>query len=269
MTFCIKINGQYKVELDNISITTPDDKEKFGDAAIQITNCVDVTLNDIKIDGTYSQQRKYGYGINMNNVYDLKINRMYARAKWGVFGNYNINKASLTNCDINRFDVHCYGRDISFNRCNFVNLYNQFSSVYGKVEYRECTFTNFYPVLLEASFNAYTPFDLYFEKCTFNFDKEHNSILVFSGFINEDNPRLELKTRCLPNVFLTDCHVNVTGDVKKWYVFKTDMLNNTPKIFHHLSNVVVNRISVGVDDLRMDVFSREVKTVNKVKVETK
>ena len=80
-----------------------------------------------------------------------------------MFGNNNVNKAMLQNCDINRFDIHCYGKDVSFEKCSFVDFYNQFSSVYCELYFRSCTFTSFFPILMEYSYNAYTGFDLVFD----------------------------------------------------------------------------------------------------------
>ena len=73
-----------------------------------------------------------------------------------MFGNNNINTALIENSEINRFDIHCYGRDISFKDVVFVNLYNQFSSTFGTIRFDRCTFRHFTPVLYEASYNSYT-----------------------------------------------------------------------------------------------------------------
>ena len=211
-TFLLAVENQANVELSNIHIITPE-SNKNDDAAIQITNSAMVELNDITIEGTYSQKNKWGYGVKLDNIYDLRIDRMYARANWGVFGTNNINKATLRNCDINRFDIHCYGRDVRCYNCKFTDLYNQFSSVYGDVYFENCTFTNFIPMLIESSYNAYTPFDLTFKSCTFNLTASKNYLMTLSGLEAAHNSRPELSRKALPNITIKNCTVNLADDV--------------------------------------------------------
>jgi hypothetical protein len=40
--------------------------------------------------------------------------------------------------------------------------------VFGTVLFDGCRFTDFVPVLLEPTYNAYTPFTLVFKDCTFD-----------------------------------------------------------------------------------------------------
>ena len=261
-TYLVKIENQNNVELSNITIKTPQGSGLYGDRAIFVANCMNVTLSDITINDTYSLPNKYGYGVSLNNIYNLHVDNMYARADWGVFGNNNVHKATLKKCDINRFDIHCYGKDIIFEDCNFVNLYNQFSSVYGLISFKNCVFTGFTPVLIGHSYNAYTAYDLYFESCTFNLDKLHNRIVDFSGFAKEENSRHELKEKCLPNVTMVDCQVNAEGGLKKWYIYNTKAIKGYKGEMSHLSKVIIEGLSVNNQTIKMEVFSDDVKTVN-------
>lgn len=154
-TFLVKIENQYNVEVTGVNIKTPDGTGLYGDRVIYIVNCADVKLKDISVRRTYSLPKQSGYRVCINNIYDLYVENMYGRANWGVFGNHNVNKAYLKNCDINRFDVHCYGRDVKFENCNFVDLYNQFSRMYGEIRFKNCTFTSCHPVLIEGSYNGF------------------------------------------------------------------------------------------------------------------
>lgn len=263
-TYLFKIENQYNVELSNIIINTPNNKELSGDRAIYIANCVDVTISDLTINNTYSLPGKYGYGISLNNTYNVIVRNMYARAIWGVFGNSNINKAYLTNCDINRFDIHCYGRDIFFKNCNFVDLYNQFGSVYGLISFDNCTFTNFKPILMGGQYNAYTAFNVLFEKCVFNLDEKHDFIVGFSGFAQEENLRPELRKKCMPNITMKECMINSIGGLKKWYVFNTKSAKDYKGKFFHLSKVIIERLSTKPQSLQMEVFTDEIQTDNKI-----
>lgn len=263
-TYLVKIENQYNVELSNITINTPGGSGLYRDRAIYIVNCMDVVLADVTINGTYSLPREYGYGISLNNTYNVSFYDLYARGDWGVFGNRNVHKALLRSCDINRFDIHCYGKDISFEDCNFVNLYNQFSSVYGLVSFKNCTFTNFTPILMGHSYNAYTAYDVRFEECTFNLDKKHNNIISFSGFTTEENKRPELKEKCLPNVTMQDCRVNLAEGMKKWYVYNTKKTKDYEGRFSHISEIRIEGLSTNGKSATMEVFSKNIETVKKV-----
>lgn len=243
IAFPLIITGTDGVEVSNVSIHTPQDNTLYGDAAIRIVHSANITLRDINIDGTYSHRNGYGYGINFENVYNVHIDRMYARARWGVFGTNNTNKILLTDCDINRFDIHCYGRDVKAVRCKFSDFYNQFSSVFGKVEFYKCVFTEFIPVLLEPSYNAYTPFDVIFRGCTFNMTKKKNFILTLSGLEEKHNLRPELARKAIPNITITDCIVNLPQGVTQWYVIDTGTVTYKESL-DYMSKIKIDNLLV-------------------------
>lgn len=274
ITYLVKIENHYDIELSNITINTPDGTGLYGDKAIRIVNCLKISMSDVTINATYSQPRnaaygtKFGYGISLDNTYDFYARNLYARAHWGVFGNNNVQKATLEKCDINRFDIHCYGRDISFVDCDFVDLYTSFGSVYGLLSYKNCTFTDCKPLLTGDSYNTYVGYDVYFENCTFNLNKKKNSIIDFSGFSVAENSRPELKEKCLPNVTMINCRVNVTADMKAWYIYNTAIAKNYEGSFGYLSDVVIKDITTNDEEVRMEVFSKPVKTTKKVSIKS-
>lgn len=266
-TYFVKIENQYNIELSGIRITTPEGSGLYADKAIDIANCANVTLKDVTINGTYSLPKQYGYGVSMDNVYKLEVDNMFARANWGVFGNNNLQRAILQDCDINRFDIHCYGKDVRFENCNFEDLYNQFSSMYGEVVFENCIFTKFTPVLIEGTYNAYTAFDVVFENCTFNIDKNHTTIFKVYGFSGRENSRPELKQKCLPNIDLRDCRVNVSEGVDKWYVYNTNNLSDYEGRFSYISKVRVERLSTNMKERTISVFSNNINSVNKIQLQ--
>ncbi len=221
-TYLVGMDHQYHVRLSNIVVNTPSDDVMYGDACIQLNYCAKVMLDHITVNGTYSQKGQYGYGINLNAIYDLKVNRMYARARWGVFGTNNLHQVLLTDCDINRFDIHCYGRDVASERCHFSLLYNQFSSVFGTVSFTDCTFTDFRPVLFEYSYNAYTYFKLSFSDCIFNATHSQNYIIYGGDALQheEKNSRPELSRKFLPDISFNNFVVNVPEGVDEVLVYK-------------------------------------------------
>lgn len=265
ITYLLQIENSDNVIIEDIEINTPFVGTKYGDSAISITNVAGLTLEDVTINGTYSQSNRFGYGVSLNNIYDLKVRRMTSNANWGVFGNNNINTVLLEDCDINRFDVHCYGKDLKAIGCNFYKLYNQFSSMYGTVLFENCTFTEFTPILVESSYNAYTPFNLVFNNCIINMDKNHNFLMTLMDLPKEKNLRPELTDKNLPNVTLRDCVINVKQDVLRWYIFNTGN-NETKEIMKNITEVNLRRLKVRGGNPKMSLFTREVKTAKRVRV---
>lgn len=267
-TYLFFINNQCRVKLDNIIIHTPENN-LYGDAAIRITNCGLVDIKNTIIDGTYSQRDKYGYGIYMDNVWNISFRNLKADAKWGIFGTNNVNDVKLEDCDINRFDIHCYGRDVKAVRCKFSNLYNQFSSVFGTISFEKCEFTNFIPFLIESSYNAYTPFDVKWKDCTFNLDDKHNYIMTLFGVPEQYNERPELRRKCLPNISITNCKVRLADNMNKWYLIHTGGVKYKDT-FDYISEITLKGVKVynskGKD---FELSTEKLKYTNPVKTDIK
>lgn len=265
ITCLVKIEAQNNVQIKNVTINTPEGTGFYSDEAIILRNSTNVLLEDVTINGTYSRTDKYGYGIGMNNVWNSRFVRVKAHGNWGVFGNNNVNYAVLEDCDINRFDIHCYGRDIYAKNTTFRNLYNQFSATYGVVKYENCTFDKCTPYLNADSYNAFVPVDVIFENCSFHLTKERNALLRFMGLTEQINPREELSTKCMPNVTINNCKMVVDDDVEKWYVIHPGGV----RYKEPLGNI--SRINVSIDTdkntkKKMVVIPDYVKTKNKLEI---
>lgn len=268
MTRCFRIVKQDKVHLSNIVIKTPESPH-YGDASIMMEECSNAVLDCINIDGTYSQTNKYGYGISFNNVWNVVCKKIVANGKWGVFGNNNVNKILLENCDINRFDIHCYGKDISFRKCTIRKLYNQFSSVYGTILFDSCIFDHAIPLLIESSYNAYTPFNVVWKNCTFYLDKKHNYIMTLFGVPEPYNTRQELRRKCLPNIAMQNCSVVLANDVDKWYLVETGGIKYKDS-FDYITDITIKGLKVVNEGNRtFELFSEKVKTTNAVNTSIK
>lgn len=218
-TYCFYIEGINNLKISRVNIYTLDPKNMYADNAIHIVNCTNLTFEDVLIEGTYSRTNNYGYGILMNNVWNSTFLRLNAHANWGIFGTNNLSNTTLRNCDINRFDIHCYGRDVFIYNCMFSKLYNQFSSVFGTMLFEGCHFSNFIPVLMETSYNAYTPFDLTFKNCTFDAYQLRNYLISIGKVDKQKNPRPELAQKCWPNVNIQNMTVNVKESLSKVILF--------------------------------------------------
>lgn len=231
------------VELSNIRVET-DPSPAISDACITFVDAANVTVKDYTIQKTYSTVSNYGYGMDMNNVWNTHIINMVATSpQWGVLGNNNMNKVRLDDCTINRFDVHCYTRDITCNNCTFRNdnylkeianhktdldrfqehnyhIYNRFSSIYGTLEYNHCTFDGFYPFLNDYAYNIYSDFDVSFNDCSMKIYQSKYACLMRMGFWGAPaNQREEHARRCLPNVTVNDMSFFLAKGVSSVYVF--------------------------------------------------
>lgn len=271
ITYILKIDNQNEVQIEHIKINTPAPKDLYGDAAISMNNCTNVVMKDVTINGTYSQNRKYGYGISLNNTWNTTFERLWGYGNWGVFGNSNVNTATLVDCDINRFDIHCYGKDVYFKNCTFRDLYNQYSSVYGTISYDGCLFSDFLPVLIETSYNAYTGFDLKFKNCKWEIKQTDRNVLIYAGKpFEKENERPELKEKCWPNLNVDNISVLGPSNLEEIVLFQcagnksiNAKINYIKNIRIHSFNVWKNDVRVFLSNYRLDFVHKLVITENR------
>lgn len=206
ITSAFDISGIDSVLVSDFSIITPE-SPLVGDNAVKITDCSNVTFSHVTIKGTYSRTDYYGYGILMDNIWNFRAENLFADGNWGVFGTNNMNTSTIANSTINRFDIHCYGRNAYFDSVRFFKLYNQFSSHFGIVSFRHCEFRDFVPVLIEPSYNAYTEFDLIVDSCVFYTTRAKNYLVNTGSLDGQPNARPELSEKKLPRLKVTDLKV--------------------------------------------------------------
>lgn len=268
ITSLFDVSMEANVVIDNVKLYTPGEHELYSDAIIKITNSYNIMLKDIYARGSYSQKKRYGYVFEANNVYGLKVKNVDAKADWGVFGDNNLNNVVVEDCKINRFDIHCYGRDVTCKRCRFEGLYNQFSSTYGEIRFEDCSFIDFSPYLNAGSYNAFVPVDIIFDRCKFYLSKDKNSIVRMSGLIEEVNSRPELAVKCMPNVKIVDCKLNAIDDIDVWYVIHPGGIRYKEPI-GHIDNIYVD---IKMDDElanKMVAIPKYVKTRNMLNLRIK
>ena len=112
-TGCLYVKGQFNVLVEDVHVTTPKSK-MMADGVFSMSNSARITFRDVTVDGTYSgygRWRGYGYAFALNNLWDTRFEHVTADGNWGVFGTNYLSNTTLIDCDINRFDIHCYGRD--------------------------------------------------------------------------------------------------------------------------------------------------------------
>ena len=222
----VKIECVNNLLLSNITVNIPSGTTLYNGSCITIINATNLTIQDCTIENTYSNYNNYGYGIDLNTIWNVDIIRMHGTSpKWGVFGNNNINTARLRDCDINRFDIHCYGCNITCVNCLFQNdnylaeaaqwsdanysnescyhIYNRYSSLYGTLIYENCFFNGFYPFLTDYAYNIHSGCFVAFKNCTMKIFQKKYAYLFKMGFWGAPiNQRAEHAKRCFHNVLI-------------------------------------------------------------------
>lgn len=261
------VSMQHNVLISNISVFTPQNNDLYGDGLFMVSDCVKVKLENIQVDGTYSRSDKYGYAFNLNNVCGLTVNRLKAHGQWGVIGTNNLQQVHLQDCDINRFDIHCYGRDVECKNCLFSGLYNQFSCTYGTIAFIGCTFDKVVPYLNGSSYNAFVPVKLTFLKCTFKLSSAKKDIVQVSGLSEDINLRAELRDKALPNVEMKQCVVYLENGMTDWRLINVGSARY-PHPFAGINFVTMDRVKVyeQTDQESFSLFNKKLMTQQQVKV---
>lgn len=267
VTFLFSVSGFDNVQFSNVSIYTPEN-DLTSDRAIAVYNSTNVTFTDVHIEGTYSQQRYYGYGISLNNVWNFKANKLYGNGNWGIFGTNNVNMAYIENSQINRFDIHCYGRDLSYKNVSFFDRYNSHASVFGTIKYDHCTFTTFVPSQYGGSYNAFVEHEIVLNDCVFNIDPKRNYFCWPMTVTCEVNVRPELSKKCLPNIKIKNLTVNMAEGVKDFYLIFIRKTDEVTSAFGGISQISIDGLTInpapGTPVQSIQLCNREILTENEV-----
>ena len=247
LTHIASIVGHDNVRVQAITVHTPP-SDLVNDRGIMINDCTNVTLEDVSIDGTYSKYDHSGYGICLDNIWNFKATRLYGKGNWGIFGNNNINTAKLVDSQLNRFDIHCYGKDISFRNVAFFDLYNQYASVYGTIRYDKCTFTEFVPVRNSGSYNAYVAHNVVLNDCVLYANPSRNFLFKLLNLNEPTNERHELAEKCLPNISINNLMVNLRDGADSFYIFSCSYSGQKITDIGYLSKINIEGLVINSDE---------------------
>lgn len=252
-TLLINVENIYNLEISKVKVTTPVNDSLYGDAIITIRNGVKIKFKDIQVDNTYSFEDKYGYAFVLNNVANFEANNIKAIGKWGVFCCNNLNTSKVSSSTINRFDIHCYGKDFSFNTCSFTKTGIPMSSFYGRANFKKCTFDNAIPIIYRADYNAYTFFELSFSNCIFKFDDRHNYLVDLARIPKEANSREELSEKYLPNITIDNCSFILESGASQVSIIKGG-INADGILFNGFNRIDISRVDANIDGCDLFLF---------------
>ncbi|MBO4588050.1 MAG: hypothetical protein J5711_04010 [Bacteroidales bacterium] len=245
-TYCLALVGQQGVTVSNIRVTTPRSR-MIADGVFSISNCANLLFDRDTVEGTYSgygTSRNYGYAFSMNNVYKSSFTHIKAYGNWGVFGTNNLSNTYLGDCDVDRFDIHCYGRDVQLKNCTLRGRQTLFSSMYGTVVFDSCHFIDYTPVRVRSSYNAYTPFDIIIKDCTFELTRRYHSIVQIDMLDTADNPRPELNPKCWPNLKVDNLTVVVPATIRTMNIFNPKgNVKELRREFDYINKVEINGLN--------------------------
>lgn len=254
-TFLLKVQCLNNLEISGVQIHTPENRFNWNaDYVISVYDCSNLIIKNVRVEGTYSLSDKYGYAFYLNNIWNVKVERMYGTSNWGVFGCNNINEATIIESDLDRFDLHCYGRDYTFKKSTIRGSL-PLASMFGAVKYEDCVFDTASPCLYRADYNAYTPFDLSFNRCVFKMDAKHNFILYLTVLTEDKNGRPELNQKCLPNIRLRKCEIYLDEGLTGWDVIHIAR-NDYPEPLGYVSTVSINGLTIHGSNATMAMITQ-------------
>lgn len=273
-SLCILLQNQNNVLIKDVIVNTPK-TVMSGDAAIKVQNCTNVTFEDVIINGTYSQKDKFGYGFSINNAWNTEFIRVKGDGDWGVLGNNNMSETILLNCRLNRFDIHCYGRNAYLADCVFDGgehgWYCGGSSIYGTIRYDRCTFTNCTPISYGDSYKTAVGADVIFSDCIFNVNKNKRSIFSTSVLNKNMNPRRGLSQKNLPNIQINGMVINVPKGVDVISVYGFGKAVTYPDEIGYMKRISLNNIQIVCEDsdkpVSFRLFDVPIRTVETPRVE--
>ena len=256
-TCLLEVENQNNVLLKNLTTYTPANDKLFGDHIIFISNSTNVTFKNINIEGVYCPKDSWGYGVGMDNVYNVKCYNITGTGT--VFGSNNINKSFLKNCSISRYDIHCYGRDVYMDKCTFFGSGFRTSSFYGDLVYKRCTLKYYLPVSIRNEYSCNVPYNLVMKNCSYYMSDQYNYVIYTGNTNYQTARRKELEEKCLPNVKIHGLTIIPDEDVKVTYLFLVGH-HDADARFDYLSDINVKNVVVqGNQDFKICTSPFEVK----------
>ena len=234
----VSFRGLNNLYLGNIRIETPSDTGINGDTAIDIRHCTNVTCEDMSFDGLYCEAHESGYGLSINNTWNATFRRIHSHNLWAAFGCNNMQDSFLEDSDVERFDIHCYGRNMTLRNSTLTGKGLPCASIFGTVLCENVTFNDCFAYSMRTEYNAFTPFDIVLKNCDFIAVNQH--ALVNMGLFNANiNPRPELAKKNMPNLEIDGLTVRLIAGASSFSLFRISDVPQYPSPLGHVSSIKV------------------------------
>lgn len=200
----LMLKGRDKCLISDININVIN-TDLAPSSIFDITDSANIEFSNCKFLNSYDDLGGSAYIFYLNNIYNVLFSNVIANSlKWGVMGGDNINTLTVVDSQINRVDIHCYGKTINIERTNFILSYNQFSGIFDYIKFKSCNFNNQTSILYEGTYKSWIKHDVFFEDCCFN-NKQTISLYYTAPIADLSGQRLELQKAVLPNVYFKNC----------------------------------------------------------------
>ena len=239
MTFLVRFEMQNNVKVSNVTVNTPV-SDLYGDSCVAFVFCTNILMEDIVMEGNYSDVDKFGYSISCNAVWNSTFRRVRSNCRWAVFGCNNTHDSVIENCDIERFDTHCYGRNITMRDSHLRGKGLPASSIFGTILLERCFFDDCYLYAMRPDYNAYVDFDIIVKDCEIT-PKATSGLISMGRLDAKVNSRPELELKRWPNVSIDGLKVNVASGVTSVPLFYIGN-NKAVKPLEYISEVSVKNL---------------------------
>ena len=234
----LSVRGVNNLYLGNVRIETPSGTGIYDDTAIDIRHCTNVTCEDLTFDGLYCDTHETGYGLSINNTWNAVFRRIHSHNGWAAFGCNNMQDSTLEDSDVERFDIHCYGRNITVRNSTLTGKGIPCSSIFGTILCEHVTFSDCFTYSMRTEYNAFTPFDIVLKDCELIAGSQH--ALVNIGKVDAKiNPRPELAKKHWPNLEVDGLTVRLIAGASTFSLFHLSDIQKYPDPLGHLSRIKV------------------------------
>lgn len=245
-TFLLKACGQVGLQVRDVCINTPEEDtalsirpEYEGDQCLYIRHSVNTLLEDVRVNGTYSAEHRYGYGMRFINMANTSLRNVQGDGAWGVQCGFYLNTVTLDGCTLNRFDCHCYCADFTYRHCVFQtdtarysseNCSCQVSCASGYMQFAHCRFVKARPMIVNPMYSGgFSGFELSYLDCAFDVLPRYNYLVEGLRFDDTE------ASRSLPNLYMRDCVINAPDGTEagRYYLYhfnnqgNEDLYHNT------------------------------------------
>ena len=238
----LSVRGINNLYLGNVRVETPSGTGIYGDTAIDIRHCTNLTCEDVTFDGLYCDDHETGYGLSINNTWNAVFRRIHSHNRWAAFGCNNMQDSFLEDSDVERFDVHCYGRNITVRNSTLTGKGIPCSSIFGTVLCENVTFSDCFAYSMRTEYNAFTPFDIVLRNCELISGSQH-ALVNLGKYEAKINPRPELAKKNMPNLEVDGLTVRLIAGASTFSLYH---LSDTPKYpdpLGHVSRIKVKDLS--------------------------